>query len=248
MVSVIGVGFGRTGTLSLRSALQTLGLGPCYHMEDVIAEPRRVRQWLAIGRGAPADWDRVFAGYQSAVDWPVAAYWRELAAAYPRAKLVLTVRDPRAWYDSVRRTIFHQMIDPPGGIRTAAFRTLAAVSPNLRAFLKMNEATVLQPIFGGEIADPQHAIAVFARHIEKVQASIPAQRLLTYQVADGWGPLCDFLGLPVPDSTFPHDNSAEVFHRKFGPLMGRLALGPLVRMPAERRRPAARTRASGRRV
>lgn len=231
-LQVIGAGFGRTGTTSLCAALDALGLGPCYHMRDVMAQPRRIRQWLRIGQGAVPDWDEVFTGYRSAVDWPATAYWRELAAAYPDAKLVLTVRDPQAWYDSARRTIFQQVIDPPRGVRTAAFRLLATLSPNLRAYLKMIHTTILQPVFNGRIADREYAIGVFERHIEQVRAGIPAQRLLIYRVADGWEPLCEFLDLPVPDVPFPHDNTAESFNRDFGPQFGRLALGPLARVPA----------------
>ena len=230
-MQVIGVGFARTGTTSLKSALQALDLGPCYHMMDVMSDPRRIRQWLAIGRGAPPDWDQVFAGYRSAVDWPVAAYWRELATAYPEAKLVLTVRDPQSWYESVRRTIFRQVIDPPRGPRTLGFRLLAAVSPNLRAFLAMTDACIQQPIFDGRVTDRQHALAVFERHVEEVRAAFPPHRLLVYRVAEGWGPLCGFLDVPVPDQPFPHENSTEAFGRTVGPLIGRLALGPLVRPP-----------------
>lgn len=234
-MQVIGVGFARTGTTSLKAALEALDLGPCYHMLDVLAEPRRIRQWLAIGRGAPPDWDGVFAGYHSAVDWPVAAYWRALADHYPDAKLVLTVRDPQAWYDSMRRTIFRQVIDPPRDLRTAMFRVLGAVSPHLRAFLAMTDACIQRPIFDGRVGDREYAVSVFERHIEEVCAAFTPQRLLVYRVADGWGPLCDFLGTPVPDRPFPHENSTADFSRNVGPLIGRLALGPLVRTAPDRR-------------
>lgn len=230
-MEVIGVGFARTGTTSLKSALETLGRGPCYHMMDVMSDPRRIRQWRAIGRGASPDWDRVFAGYRSAVDWPAAAYWRELAAYYPDAKLVLTVRDPQSWYESIRRTIFQQVIDPPRGLRTVVFKVVGKVSPNLRAFLAMTEACIQRPIFNDRITDREYAVSVFERHIEEVRVAFPPQRLLVYRVAEGWGPLCDFLDLPVPDGSFPHDNRAEQFSQHVGPLIGRLALGPLARMP-----------------
>jgi sulfotransferase family protein len=228
-MQVIGVGFGRTGTTSLKYALEALGLGPCYHMMDVMADARRIRQWLAIGRGTPPDWGQIFAGYHSTVDWPAATYWRELADAYPDAKLVLTVRDPQAWYDSVRRTIFQSVIDPPGGLRPVAFRILAALSPNLRAFLAMTDACVQQPVFEGRVADRQYAISVFERHVDEVRAAFPPDRLLVYEVREGWAPLCAFLGRTVPDRPFPHENTTEAFGRTVGPLIGRLALGPLVR-------------------
>ncbi|MEO3870156.1 sulfotransferase family protein [Nonomuraea sp. B12E4] len=106
----MGAGFGRTGTASLKAALELLGYGPCYHMSVVIAEPYRVRQWLEVGEGRSRDWDTVFTGFRSALDWPAAAYWRELAEHYPDAKVVLTVRDPQRWWDSVSATIFRSAL------------------------------------------------------------------------------------------------------------------------------------------
>ncbi|GAA5195732.1 sulfotransferase family protein [Rugosimonospora acidiphila] len=228
-VRVIGVGFARTGTTSLKSALETLGMGPCYHMSEVIADGARVRQWLALAQGAPPRWDQIFDGYGSAVDWPVAAYWRALSEAYPQARLVLTVRDPERWYDSVRQTIFKQIIEPPRGPAALAFRLARAASPDLRAFFAMVQATMLQPIFSGRIADREHAIAVFERHIAEVRAAIPENRLLIYRVSEGWGPLCGFLDVPVPERPFPHDNDAGSFNRDHARNLARLTpLRPLV--------------------
>ena len=234
MLQVIGVGFARTGTTSLRAALGILGLGPCYHMFDVMSEPSRVRRWLEIARGATPVWDEIFAGYQSAVDWPAAVYWRQLAAAYPAAKIVLTVRDPDAWYDSASNTIFKRRLNPRGLARIGP-RLASAVSPDLHAFLAMTRETVELPLFDGRLADREHMTAVFVRHIEEVQASVPAERLLVYRVADGWAPLCDFLGTPVPERAFPHDNSTADFGRIAGPHFARLAFGPLIRALDPRR-------------
>lgn len=234
---VIGAGFARTGTLSLRMALETLGFGPCYHMMDVVGEGRRVRQWLGIARGAPAQWGEIFAGYHSAVDWPVAAYWRPLADAFPHAKVILTVRDPYAWYDSARSTIWRIRLDPPGGVRGAATRLLGTLSPDLRAFLSMTQETVERPIFDGRLADREHAVAVFRRHIAEVQAAIPYERLLTYDVTEGWNPLCEFLGVPVPTRPFPRTNDTQSFQRTFGPMIGRLAFSPIIRPWPRRSRP-----------
>jgi hypothetical protein len=236
---VIGAGFARTGTLSLCTALETLGFGPCYHMRDVMGDGRRVRQWLGIARGAPAEWGEVFAGYHSAVDWPVAAYWRPLADAFPRAKVILTVRDPYAWYDSARSTIWRIRLDPPRGVRGAATRLLGTLSPDLRAFLSMTQETVERPIFDGRLADREHAVAVFRRHVAEVQAALPRERLLTYDVTEGWGPLCEFLDVPVPTRPFPRTNDTQSFHRTFGPMIGRLAFGPIVHPWSRRGRPPA---------
>jgi len=232
VLQVIGVGFGRTGTTSLRSALGVLGLGPCYHMYDVIADVRRVRQWLDIARGGTPDWPAVFEGYQSAVDWPVAAYWRELAAAYPDAKLLLTVRDPDAWYDSARATIFKQRIDRPRGPAR-----LAELSPDFRTFLAMTHETIERPLFEDRLADRAYMTSVFTRHIEQVQAAFPPDRLLTYRAGDGWAPLCEFLGVPVPDQPYPRDNSSKDFFRTAAPHMARLIFGPLLRRVQMRQRP-----------
>jgi len=235
-VLVIGAGMARTGTTSLKRALELLGLGPCYHMDDVMASPRRIREWRAIGRGAAPDWDRVFAGYRSVVDWPAAAFWRELTSTYPEAKLVLTTRDPLTWYDSVRRTVFQQVIDPPGGARTAVYRLLTTVSPNMRAFVQMMDACVYQRLFDGRMADRQHALAVFQRYAEEVQDAFPPQRLLTFPLGDGWENLCEFLGRPVPGSPFPHENSAEQWNRAIGSQIGRLVLLPAAGRPGHPRR------------
>jgi hypothetical protein len=229
VLQVIGVGFARTGTTSLRSALGMLGCGPCYHMLDVMSDPARVRQWLDLARGAAPDWARVFDGYRSAVDWPVAAYWRQLAAAYPEAKLILTVRDPDTWYDSVRRTIFKPRVDPPRGFARVGARLAEALSPDLRAFLAMTHETVERPLFDARLDDRPHMTAAFARHVEQVQAAFPADRLLTYRVADGWAPLCEFLGAPIPEEPFPYENSSADFSRTTAPHFARLVYGPLVR-------------------
>jgi hypothetical protein len=229
VLQVVGVGFARTGTTSLRSALGILGLGPCYHMLDVLSDPSRVQQWLDIARGAPPNWAQVFEGYRSAVDWPVAAYWRELAEAYPDAKLILTVRDPDTWYDSVRNTIFKQRIDPPHGLARIASRLAEALSPDLRAFLAMTQETIERPLFDARLGDRAYMTSAFTRHIEQVQATFPAERLLTFRVADGWEPLCAFLGTPIPEQPFPRDNSSADFRRTTGPHFARLVYGPLAR-------------------
>jgi hypothetical protein len=195
-------------------------------MSAVMGSSGRIRQWRAIGRGAPADWDEVFAGYHSVVDWPAAAFWRELAARYPQARLVLTTRDPLRWYDSLRRTVFQQVIDPPWGARRAAYRVLTTVSPNMRAFTDMMDHCVHERLFDGRVADRQHALAAYERHNAEVQAAFPPGRLLTYEISEGWDPLCQFLGRPVPGVAFPHENSTDDFNRAIGLQIGRLALLP----------------------
>ncbi len=214
-----------------------LGLGPCYHMRVVIEEPFRIRQWLDVAEGAPPDWDAMLAGFQSAVDWPSAAYWRELAEHYPDAKVVLTVRDPERWYESADSTVFtanRQAFE--GRRRPLLRRILSALAvrrhPELPLFPTMTRKIVLDGVLEGRSADKARTIDRFERHIEEVKAAIPADRLLVYEVREGWEPLCAFLGVPVPDEPFPRENDREAFQRAYNRVFLKLIL---------RRRPHPRT-------
>jgi hypothetical protein len=208
---VIGVGFGRTGTASLRQALERLGFGPCYHMFVLAEEPRRASRWVEAMHGR-ADWPAVFAGFQSTVDWPGAAYWREIVTAYPSAKIVLTVRDPDRWYDSMSKTILRgaPVLQRPAVRR--AFALLLLGDPDLRDMAEVVNHGVIDREFGGRY-DREHLTAVFERHAAEVRAEVPADRLLVFEVTQGWGPLCAFLGVPVPDEPFPHANETAEFQR-----------------------------------
>jgi hypothetical protein len=215
-VKVIGAGFGRTGTASLKAALELLGYGPCYHMSAVIAQPYRVRQWLDVGEGRSRDWDEIFAGFQSALDWPAAAYWRELAAHHPDAKVILTVRDPERWWDSVSETIFRSALaERRLPLRRRLIRGLVALrAPDFALYPRMARATVMDRVFDGRIDDREHAIEVFERHVAEVRATIAADRLLVFESKEGWGPLCAFLGVPVPEKPFPQVNERAAFAGK----------------------------------
>ncbi len=229
-MKVIGAGFGRTGTRSLQAALELLGFGPCYHMATVIAEPYRVRQWLDVGEGRSRDWDTLFAGFRSAVDWPAAAYWRELAAHHPDAKVILTVRDPGRWYDSVSETIFRAFLEqrrpPPHRrlIRWLVRRLVAWRAPDFALFPRMARATFIDPVFDGRLDDRDHVLEVFERHIAEVKDAIPAERLLVFEAGDGWEPLCAFLGVPVPAQPYPRVNERAAFRRQRPRRLARLIL------------------------
>ncbi|WP_019632444.1 sulfotransferase family protein [Actinomadura atramentaria] len=195
MLTAIGAGFGRTGTSSLKAALELLGLGPCHHMKEVLDVPEQVRAWGRAAHGAPVDWGELLRGYRSAIDWPSARYWRALAARYPDARIILTERDPDAWYESTLNTIY------------AFSRQRAPMDdPAMRAIREMVDATVWNGVFGGRFEDRAHAIGVYLRNSEEVRAEVPADRLLVYRPGDGWEPLCDFFGLPVPAEPYPHLN------------------------------------------
>lgn len=199
---VIGAGFGRTGTMSLKVALEQLGLGPCYHMTELVNNPSHPEQWAAAGRDEPVDWHRLYRRYRSTVDWPGCLFYRELAGSFPRARVILTVRDPDRWYDSVLNTLF--------SLKTATDSYLAAQAGTSRPVIFYN-SRIWDEVFGGRFADRSHAIEVYRRHNAEVQATVPADRLLVYQVSQGWQPLCEFLQLPVPDRAFPHLNDRQAF-------------------------------------
>ncbi|THD64387.1 sulfotransferase family protein [Phenylobacterium sp.] len=194
-LKVIGAGFGRTGTMSLKLALEALGLGPCYHMIEVFKNPAAPDWWYEAALDpARADWAKIFAGYSATVDWPSATFYRELAAAYPEAKVILTERDPDDWFESTQATIFKN--DIPADVE----------APFLRMLRK-----VIYELFDVRMHDRDHVISVYLAHNRTVRETIPADRLLVYRVSDGWAPLCGFLGVAVPDTSMPKVNSREEF-------------------------------------
>ena len=197
-LSVIGAGFGRTGTLSLKLALERLGFGPCHHMIEVFAHPAQAAVWRDAAKGQAVDWDALLAGYGSAVDWPSCHFWRELSEHYPAAKVILSVRDADAWYGSMSETI--------GKLETAGsdITDLGA-----RAVMSMARLIVMERTFAGRLGEPEHAKTVFNRHNAAVIAGIPNDRLLLFNVIAGWSPLCRFLDRPVPNEPFPRTNSSE---------------------------------------
>ncbi len=193
-LKLIGAGWGRTGTASLKLALEQLGLAPCYHMLEVIRNPEFVQLWMDVADGRP-DWARIFAGYQATVDFPASLHWRALAAIWPEAKILLSVRDSEAWFQSTQETIF-----------SARLREATRDTP-----MSQMVARVVHAPLGGRMDDREALVAAYEAFNRDVIATAPADRLLVYNVAEGWGPLCAFLGVPVPDAPFPRVNSREEF-------------------------------------
>lgn len=219
-LQVIGAGFGRTGTLSLRAALERLGVGPCDHMEPTLAQPERVALWQdAAARKRdrqPINWRPLLEGYRAAVDWPAAAFWQELSAAHPQSRVILTVRDPGRWYESMAATLFplHRRIEQSAWARVLLHLTGLA-NPALRDAYRLTHDLVWRATFDGRFADRAHALHVFHTHERAVRAAIPPDRLLVFDVAQGWEPLCTFLGKPVPPGEpFPHINDTGSFQRR----------------------------------
>jgi hypothetical protein len=197
-MKVIGVGVGRTGTYSLKLALERLGLGPCHHMEEVIFDPPvHVPLWTAALQGR-MDWAANYRGYVSAVDWPTAGFFRELNEAYPSAKFILTHRSTESWVQSFSETIYKLIT---GAVVTP---------PHMRPFLDMVTGVIGRTGFPIGL-DAAGLTRAFNAHIDAVKATIPAHRLLVYQVKEGWTPLCAFLGVEEPAEPFPRTNNRTEF-------------------------------------
>ena len=203
-IQVFGAGVGRTGTYSLKLAINRIGLGPCHHMEAVLHNmPTQVPLWAAALDGNP-DWSAIYDGFESAVDWPTAAFFRELLAAYPSAKFVLTERDPQNWANSFGATIYKLLAGRDQG------------PPEMKAWLDMAGDVIAKTGFPPGLGEDE-LVKAFIAHNQAVRATIPASQLLIYEVKQGWGPLCEFLDVPAPDEPFPRTNDrAEFWDRVTG--------------------------------
>ncbi len=192
-LKVIGAGLGRTGTMSLKLALEHIGFGPSYHMLEIMAQARtRLPLWMNVVHGAP-DWDAIFGGFSATVDFPSCTYWRELADRYPGAKVILSDRGADSWYSSIRQTIFS-----PANV--ASFLS----SPVAEFML----GTSIGP-FVDHLDDRDWMTGYFDRWRESVISALPPERLLVHRSQEGWEPLCAFLGVPVPDQRYPRVNSKD---------------------------------------
>lgn len=200
---IIGAGFGRSGTMSLQKALEILGFKPCYHMQVALHRPRHLKFWIRAKAGAPVDYRKFFRKYKATVDWPACEFYKELMQVYPDAKVILNVRDPEKWYDSMVETIWN--VQP---ILRRSFP---------RAYFKVHEDIMWNSRFQGEFENREKAIAIYKAHIEEVKRTVPTDKLLVYNVKEGWKPLCDFLGINgIPDVPFPNINSRKAFRQFFG--------------------------------
>ena len=210
-LDIIGAGLGRTGTKTLKTALEMLGFAPCHHMVEVFANmATQAPFWLAAAKGEPVDWDAGLAGYRASVDWPSAHFYKQLAAHYPDAKVILSRRDPQRWYESMSETILKALEKHPQ----------QGVNP-----MRFVQMIVLEQTFNGDVSRA-NVIAAFERHNADVIASIAPERLLIFEAAQGWEPLCDFLGTTVPDMAFPRTNSREEFWEITRPASGQGADPP----------------------
>ena len=203
-MKIIGAGVGRTGTLSTKAALEQLGYGPCHHMVELLVEDRTVDEFAAAARGERVDWTAVLDGYGSSVDWPACDFHAQLAEDFPEAKILLNVRDPEKWYESVGATIHQTWLackDGDGPIQGAKLEVLRDTIFGERG------------TFAGRYEDRDFILKTFEERNAAIEAAYPADRLLVFDVTQGWEPLCGFLEEPVPDEPFPRLNDRSQFAR-----------------------------------
>ncbi|CAN5853464.1 sulfotransferase family protein [soil metagenome] len=214
-MKVIGAGFGRTGTMSLKVALEQLGFGPCYHMTEVFAHPEHAEFWVSAWRGEQVDWDGVLGDYEATLDWPACTFYEVLMERHPDAKVLLSVRDPERWYESVRNTIYElSVVVPRHPLYRIGYTLVSLIVFRRSGGINLVDDIIWQGTFDGRFEDKAYAMEVFSRHNAAVQLRVPTDRLLVYDVKTGWGPLCDFLGVEEPDEPFPRTNDTAQMRRR----------------------------------
>ncbi len=199
-LEIIGAGFGRTATNTLKISLEQLGFDKCYHMYEVFERPHHASEWLKAARGEAVDWETLFEGFKSGVDWPLSFFWRELSETYPEAKIILSLRDPEAWYKSFSSTIAHTLTNEMPDENHPLYQALI-----------MAKEIVVQKTFGGNIHDKDHVIEIYNRNTEEVKAAFGPDRLLVYDAKEGWGSLCAFLDCLIPSEPMGVTNTTEEF-------------------------------------
>lgn len=208
-LKVIGFGYPRTGTMSLKHALEMLGFGPCYHMIEVFRRPADAKFWTDAWQkhtaAAPADsidWQRGFSGFQSTTDCPASGFWKRLLDEFPDAKYILTERDPESWYSSFRNTVFQAMSQPE------------KATDEHRDVQTMAKTLILDGLFEGRFEDKDFAIEKLLDYSRQIRLAVPADRLLVMDISEGWQPLCEFLDVPIPDDNFPCSNTQTEFQNR----------------------------------
>jgi hypothetical protein len=213
-IQVIGAGMGRTGTLSLKHALEELGYNKCHHMMEVIANPPQLAFWKEMEAKRTTDFDAMMNGYEAMVDFPGSLYYKEMMQKYPDAKVVLTVRPAEKWYKSVSDTIYNLPRGPKRWMMKIAGLFDPQVAHMANIFDYVDNA-IWSNLFKGKFEDKEFALKRFDDWTEEVKRTVPKEKLLVFEVTQGWQPLCEFLGKPIPSTPFPRVNdTAEFLERK----------------------------------
>jgi hypothetical protein len=216
-IQIIGAGFGRTGTASLKLALERLGYSKCYHMSELIQNPEQVKYWQTLQAGKEPDWNDLFKGYKATVDFPGCMYYKQMMVKYPDAKVILTMRDADKWWQSAHDTIYSASANTRMRV---VMRIMGFFLPKLKRMSRVFDfanTVIWEKMFSGRFLDKEFAKPIFNKFNEEVIASVPKDKLLIFEVKQGWEPLCTFLNVPVPNEPFPKVNDTEEFNnrRKF---------------------------------
>ncbi len=224
-IKIIGAGLPRTGTNTLKESLERLGYAKTYHMKELLVHPANLHYWLTLKDTGTTDWDSLYNGYQATVDFPGYPWYKEHMKRYPDAKVILTVRPFENWYSSIYSTIWQAGPQTVG--EKVAMMSKLIVNPRLRSVIKcvkFAKGTIFSTHLEGKFTDKAYAEKVFNKHTADVKAYVPADKLLVYDVSEGWDPLCNFLGVPVPKEPLPHLNKKENFKGMLVELMsGKMA-------------------------
>ena len=210
-LKVIGTGLGRTGTYSLKLAIEQLGVGKCYHMVELFQQPERLKYFKKAEKGEKVNWNELFDGYKAAVDYPVARYYKKITEFYPEAKVIHTLRDPEEWYESASATIF--WASNPYSLRILKMAVHLPFSSEARRRIPvlMYNRKLSELEFGKDLENKEKVIKRYNKHYEEVIKTIPDDRLLLFDPKSGWEPLCRFLKLPVPLIPYPKSNTRKEF-------------------------------------
>ena len=219
-IKVIGTGLGRTGTKSLKVALEHLLAGKCFHMTELLANPKRLPYLKKGHKKDIYEWDKLFEGYIATVDYPTSLFYKELLEQYPNAKFIHTQRDPEGWYASVRETIYRgKPKNAKDIIRLLWNMSRSADTRSVAPVFQFSDQLIWNGQFQGKFEDKATAIKIYQDHLAQVQATIPKEQLLIFKVQDGWNPLCDFLDKPIPKIPFPNTHNREAFNQKMDKLL-----------------------------
>lgn len=210
-LKVIGTGLGRTGTYSLKLALEQLGFGKCYHMVELFQQPERLKYFKRAEKGESVDWNELFHGYNSAVDYPVARYYKQISRFYPEAKIIHTLRDPESWFESASSTIFWASKPYSLKILKLAVHLPFSHEARKRIPVLLYNRKLSELEFGRDLKNKEKIISRYNRHFEEVVKTISADRLLLFDPVNGWEPLCGFLDVTVPSNPYPKSNSRKEF-------------------------------------
>jgi hypothetical protein len=215
-LKVIGTGLSRTGTTTLRKVLEVLGFGPCYNSSELFTHPQHIEFWEALERGEEVDFDAFFADYGAIIGFPGYIFAQQLLKKYPDAKIILSYRDAEEWYDDISATVFQNSSNHVNKQYAEAVKEFDPyLSECIIRIHALQDRILEKGYFEGRFEDKTYAVERYKQYNEEVKQTFPPEKLLVYQVTEGWEPICDFLGVPVPeDEPFPHLNHKDVFHKR----------------------------------